>query len=153
MRTQFFAAIILWFLLAGIMWLVFETTSKAQGLPDCRELLGSSYQRQLAAGDKALSIRQVENGAARIDYINVKTGLYTEYYLISDEKQVVTLQETGVYGSCMINDKSATMYVVRWLTMPNHPKRLINGESSGWTSKVHTRPGKVCDRWAHQTCT
>lgn len=113
-------------------------------LPDCRSLLHSSYQRQIANGDVALGIKEVLNGAAQIDYLNKSTGVYTQYFLISDGKMLADKDILNVYGSCMINQPNyvstmATMYYIKWLTMEGiHPhKGFPDGKYGGWVNEVH----------------
>lgn len=127
--NHLFITLIMWmFLLATLagIWYVMGD-SQARGadvpqLPDCRELLSSSYATQVLRGDRPLGIHQLATGVAKIDYINKESEVYTEYFLISDDRKVDNLDQLEVYGPCMIPEsiqgpaKPATMYVMRWLT-------------------------------------
>jgi hypothetical protein len=155
MSSRIYAAVILWVLLFAICWLVVATTSCATAsplLPDCRELLAASYQAQVARGDIPLRIEQTDIGVVRLSYLNKCNGNYTEYYLILDSRNAGNPDELPVYGSCMINNSNATMYVKKWLTMPTHERPLINGHTSGWLYKVHARSNRLCNLWSHETC-
>ena len=124
-----FITVILWTFLCGTLagiWFLLGA-SQARGaeppqLPDCRELLSSSYARQILKGDTPIGIHQLSTGVAKIDYVNRETEIYTEYFLISDDRKVDNLDQLDVYGPCMIPEsiagpaKPATMYVMRWLT-------------------------------------
>jgi len=127
--SHIFVSLLLWTLLcsvlAGIWFILGAAQVKADTfplLPDCRELLNSSYARQIMRGDKAIGIHQLTSGVAEIDYINKETLVYTEYFLISDDRKVDNLNDLEVYGPCMIPEsiqgpaKPATMYFMRWLT-------------------------------------
>jgi hypothetical protein len=136
--------------LALIYLVLFAAAFPARGAtesplpPDCRALLHDSYLRQVSKGDIALSIKEVLNGAAQIDYINKQTGIYTQYFLISDSKNLVNRPGVVVYGPCIINPPGgiatpATMFVVQWFTRPFELVRgdWVNGRYGAWVHQVH----------------
>ena len=115
----------------------FSFTTRAQALPnkalpppDCRPLMDKVTLERTAAGDKFVSVRNVDGGY-RFDYLNKATATWTLYFVISDQYHPVDGAPVTVYSPCAVGKFKATVYVMHTTATPDAPtKGWLDGDKA-----------------------